>query len=114
MLAAEYQAAQNSIVSSFLPHDERRSSHRFGSGEPVLTCLFGREYNEEVQTLSNRSRDGLYFETHSAHYRVGMPISVSAASDSPHCWDSPAFGKVVRINSLADGNFGIAVRILMR
>ena len=114
MLPAEVLAAEISLVSSFLSHDERRSSHRFRSDESVLTCLFGDEYNEEVQTLSNRSRDGLYFETRATHYRVGMPISVSTACESPLRWNSPTFGKVVRINHLADGGFGIAVRILMR
>ena len=107
-------AAEISLVGSLLSHDERRASQRFPNDGPVLARSLGDEYNEEVHTLSNRSRDGVYFETRSAHYRVGMPISVSAACDTPQRWCATAFGKVVRIDQLADGNFGIAVRILMR
>ena len=102
-----------SRLTSPRPRDERRSSHRFRRGEQVLVCLFGREYDEEIHTLANRSRDGIYFETCSSQYRVGMPISVTPASELPPGWGSPSFGKIVRINQLADSGWGIAVKILM-
>jgi hypothetical protein len=107
-------ATETNMVSSILMQDERRATPRYRVNRPVLACPFGPEYKEEVHTISNTSRDGIYFETRSQHYRVGMPISVSAPYTSPHRSDSPSFGKVVRIDRLADGTLGIAVHILLR
>jgi hypothetical protein len=104
---------ETSLVSSIL-QQERRSSPRFQITKPLLACPFGPEYKEEVQTTSNTSRDGVYFETRSPHYRIGMPISVSVPYTSPNRGSSPCFGKVIRIDELMDGSFGIAVEILMR
>jgi hypothetical protein len=114
MSGSQSQTMEMTVVSSLLPREELRSSPRFRTSEPVMTHFLGDEYKEEVHTLSNRSREGVYFETRSTHYRVGMPISVSTSCDSPQRWSAPSFGKVVRIDRLADGHLGIAVRILMR
>jgi hypothetical protein len=114
MSTSQSQAVEMTVVSSLLPREERRSGPRLSTSELAMTHFLGDEYKEEVHTLSNRSRKGVYFETRSAHYKVGMPISVSTACDSPQRWSAPSFGKVVRIDRLAAGNFGIAVRILMR
>jgi hypothetical protein len=104
---------ENSLVSSIL-QQERRANPRWSLAKPVLACPFGPEYKEEVPTTSNTSRDGLYFETRSQHYRVGMPVSVLEGYAPHHRYGSPSFGKVVRIDRLKDGTSGIAVQILMR
>jgi hypothetical protein len=104
---------ETSLVSSIL-QQERRANPRLSISRPLLACPFGPEYKEEVQTSSNTSRDGLYFETRSQHYRVGMPISVIEGYAPETRYHSPSFGKVVRIDRLEDGSFGIAVHILMR
>lgn len=104
---------ETSLVSSILPQ-ERRTIPRFNIARPMLACPFGSEYKEEVHTTSNTSRDGLYFETRSQHYRVGMPISVIEGYTPGHRYCAPSFGRVVRIDELTDGNRGIAVEILMR
>lgn len=104
---------ETSLVSSIL-QQERRASPRFRTAKPLLACPFGPEYKEEVQATSNTSQNGVYFETRSKHYRIGMPISVSAPCTSQNRCNSPSFGKVVRIDRLEDGNLGIAVQILMR
>jgi hypothetical protein len=114
MSASESQPTEMTMVSSLLSREELRSSPRLRTNEPAMTHFLGDEYKEEVHTLSNRSRDGIYFETRSTHYRIGMPISVSTVCDSAHRWSAPAFGKVVRIDRLTAGNMGIAVRIVMR
>jgi hypothetical protein len=106
-------ATETNLVSSIL-QQERRSSTRFRVAKPLLACPFGPEYTEEVQTTSNTSREGVYFETRSRHYRVGMPISVSAPYTSQGRHRSPSFGKVVRIDEREDGTLGVAVQILMR
>jgi hypothetical protein len=104
---------ENSLVSSIL-QQERRATLRLPLARPVLACPFGPEYKEEVRTTSNTSRDGLYFETQSKHYRVGMPVSVIEGYAPDHRYSSPSFGRVVRIDRLKDGSSGIAVEILMR
>ena len=104
---------ETSLVSSIL-QQERRASPRFRMAKPLLACPFGPEYKEEVQATCNTSENGVYFESRSTHYRVGMPISVSAPCTSQTRQHSPSFGKVVRIDRLEDGRLGIAVQILMR
>jgi hypothetical protein len=106
-------ATEKSLVSTIV-QKERRSSPRLALACPVLACPFGPEFKEEVRTLSNTSADGLYFETHSAHYREGMPISVIVGYGKETRYNAPSFGRVVRVDKLDDGNFGIAVQILMR
>ncbi len=105
--------AEISLVSTIL-QQERRTAPRLGVSKRVLACPFGPEYKEEVQSTSNMSRDGLYFETRSKHYRVGMPISVVEGYSSETRYNSPSFGKIVRVEQLEDGSAGVAVQILMR
>jgi hypothetical protein len=106
-------ATETSLVSTIL-EQERRDTPRLGIAKRVLACPVGPEYKEEVQTTSNISRNGLYFETRSKHYRVGMPISVVEHYSPETRYNSPSFGKVVRVDDLADGSSGVAVQILMR
>jgi hypothetical protein len=105
--------AEKSLVSAIVPQ-ERRSYPRYPTATSLLMCPFGPEYKEEVQTSSNASRDGLYFESRSTHYRVGMPVSVVMGYRADNPANSPCFGKVVRVDKRADGAFGVAVRIIMR
>jgi len=102
-----------SLVSSIVPQ-ERRASRRSVLEKAVLACPFGPEYKEAVQTISNMSRDGLYFETRSSHYRVGMPICIVEGYTPQTRYNSPSFGKVIRVDRLQDGGSGVAVQILMR
>jgi hypothetical protein len=104
---------ETSLVSTIL-RQERRTNSRFPVAQPVLTCTFGPEYKEEVQVTSNTSSNGLYFETASQHYRVGMLTSVLVGYTPGTRYSSPSFGRVVRIDRLENGNCGIAVQILMR
>jgi hypothetical protein len=104
---------EKSLVSTVL-QQERRTNPRLSIAKPLLACTFGPEYKEEVQTTSNTSGNGLYFETPSPHYYVGMLISVLVGYAPGTRYHSPSFGRVARIDRLPEGNFGVAVRILMR
>jgi hypothetical protein len=72
------------------------------------------KYKEEVQVTLNTSRDGLYFSTRAKHYHVGMRVSVILGYTPNDRCNSTSLGKVVRIDRLEDGSFGIAVHIEMR
>jgi hypothetical protein len=102
-----------SLVSTMV-QQERRAGLRMAIAKPVLACPFGPECTEEVQTTSNISSDGLYFETPSNHYRKGMPISVVVGYGSDNRFHPPSFGRVARVDRLKNGHFGIAIQILMR
>ncbi len=102
-----------SLVSALAPQ-ERRSYPRYPTATSLLACPFGPEYKEEVEIISNASRDGLYFRSRATHYRAGMPVTVILGYRPEHSANSPCLGKIVRVDKLADGSFGVAVRILMR
>jgi hypothetical protein len=96
------------------PARERRAAGRFPIAGPLHARSAQSSWEEYIDSVevANASRGGLYFTTRSAHYRVGMRVSLSLG-----CWpaigrDSPVFGEVVRIDRL-ESSFGVAVRILM-
>ena len=102
--------SQTSLVSS-LPALERRARHRVNIGMLVLARPLDPAYKEEVQTTLNTSRNGVYFQTQSKHYTVGMRVSVILGYAPNDRCNSTAYGQVVRIDRLKDGRFGIAVQI---
>jgi hypothetical protein len=93
---------------------EHRASRRVMISRPLLVRPSDPKYKEEVQVTLNTSRDGLYFRTRLKHYRVGMRVSVILGYIPNDCCNSTSLGKVVRIDRLEDGGFGIAVHIEMR
>ena len=93
---------------------ERRAARRVKISRPMLARPSDPKYKEEVQSTLNASRDGLYFTTSDNHYYVGMRLSVTLGYAPSDSCNSASFGKVVRIDQLKDGRFGIAVRIQVR
>ncbi len=81
---------------------------------PALLWPFEPRYRHlrEVAKVKNFTRDGLYFTTRLKHYFVGMKLLVTF----PFCRQAPALrdflGSVVRIETLADGTFGVALRLI--
>lgn len=67
---------------------------------------------KEVRRIRNFTRDGLYFTTDQEHYFVGMKLLVTF----PFCRQAPAqrdfLGKVVRVETLTDDTFGVALRFI--
>jgi hypothetical protein len=64
---------------------------------------------EEVRTMTDFSRNGLYFITQRESYREGMQLRVTPAFG---CFNLEYVGEVVRIERLPFGEYGIAVRLL--
>jgi hypothetical protein len=93
---------------------EHRASRRVKVSRPLLARPADPKYKEEVQVTLNTSRDGLYFRTKAKHYHVGMRVSVILGYIPNDRCNSSSLGKVVRIDQLEDGSFGIAVQILLR
>jgi hypothetical protein len=93
---------------------EHRTSRRVKVSRPLLARPSDPKYKEEVQVTLNTSRDGLYFRTRLKHYHVGMRVSVILGYIPNDRFNSTSLGKVVRIDRLEDGSFGIAVHIEMR
>src|SRR5258708_3830298 len=93
---------------------EHRASRRVKISLPVLAGPSDPKYKGEIQVTVNTSRDGLYFRTRATHYRVGMRVSVILGYRPNERCNSTSFGKVVRIDRLEDGSFGIAVHTEMR
>jgi hypothetical protein len=94
---------------------EHRANRRVKISRPLLARPSDPKYKEEVQQVTlNTSRDGLYFRTRAKHYHVGMRVSLILGYIPNDRCNSTSLGKVVRIDRLEDGSFGIAVHIEMR
>ena len=64
---------------------------------------------EEVRTMKDFSRNGVYFITDRASYRTGDHLHVVPAFGGLNL---EYFGEVVRVEPLPFGEYGIAVRLL--
>jgi hypothetical protein len=94
--------------------DERRRTDRVEVALPLHVCsrdAAGDQF-EEVSSTLNACRDGLYFATQKQSYRVGMSLVVTFPYSVATERNVRFFGKVVRIDSLSDGSFGIAVELV--
>lgn len=92
---------------------ESRLTPRETLSAPVLVRPCDPRFPEEICTTANVSRSGLYFVTATKHYFVGMNVIVTlnfGADDPTH---REQIGDVVRVDELAQGKLGIAIRILM-
>jgi hypothetical protein len=94
--------------------EEHRASRRVRVSRPLLARPSDPKYKEEVQVTLNTSRDGIYFRTRLKHYHVGMRVGVILGYIPNDPCNSTSFGKIIRIDRLEDGSFGIAVHIEMR
>ena len=69
---------------------------------------------EELPISTNVSKRGIYFHTNLQNDRVGMRLFVTypfTFVNDP--MKSEYLAEVVRVEQLADGRFGIAIRLLM-
>lgn len=94
--------------------DERRRTERVEVSLPVRVCFSNGTAGqfEEVSSTLNASRDGLYFATKVQSYKVGMSLVVTFPFSHAPERNVHFFGKVVRIDVLPDGGFGIAVELV--
>jgi hypothetical protein len=95
---------------------ERRRVSRAKIGLTVRVRPSNVSHNlfEEVRTTWDVSRQGLYFTTQRLSYRVGMNVTVTCPySRTPGTTgDDGEQGRVVRVDRLSGGYFGIAVVLL--
>jgi hypothetical protein len=107
------ERTMNTTATDQTSFKERRASRRTKLARKALIRTSQPPYNEEVQPTSNFSRSSVYFVTPSKQYHVGMRVSVIPGYVPNDPCNSTSFGEVVRIDKLADGKLGIAVRILL-
>jgi PilZ domain-containing protein len=91
---------------------DRRKEPRIRLSWPTRVCPLDSQYSEEVCTTENVSKNGLYFKTSFGHYYAGMNVSVARnfqPTDPIHCKET---AKVVRVERLKDGRWGVAIRFL--
>jgi hypothetical protein len=95
--------------------DDRRRTERVDVSLPVRVCSSEGSAGqfEEVSSTLNASRDGLYFATNVQSYKLGMSLVVTFPFSQAPERNVHFFGKVVRIDVLAKGSFGVAVELMM-
>ena len=68
---------------------------------------------EEVCVTENLSKLGFYFETSMSHYFSGMSVGVTRNFTPGDPVNRDERGEVVRVERLKNGNWGVAIRILI-
>jgi hypothetical protein len=72
------------------------------------------EHFDEIPKTVNQSREGIYFTTRRDSYYKGMRLFLTLPySATSHSMSNEYIGQVVRIESLGEGRYGIAVHLLM-
>jgi len=92
-----------------------RRSRRISTREPVrlIPSIPRGESFEEITATSNVSREGFYFLTRHEHYQEGMRLLVTLPYHFPSDRrDREYLAQVVRVESLDDGQRGVAVQLL--
>jgi hypothetical protein len=95
--------------------EDRRRTERVPVSLPVHVSSSDGAIDkfEEVSTTLNASRDGVYFSSDIQTYKVGMSLVVTFPFSNAPERNVHFFGKVVRIDALPEGRFGIAVELVM-
>jgi|ERR1700683_1649641 hypothetical protein len=90
---------------------ERRREKRARVSKPVYVKPIQAESSdfEEVRTMKDFSRSGLYFTTERPSYSAGMQLYVVPAVG---CLNFEYVGQVVRVDELPGGEYGVAVHVL--
>ena len=98
------------------PIKNRRRAPRAKLSLPVRIRCFDSNWTEEIGRTSNVSREGLYFETSARHYLDQFLRSTRASvvrnfqpGDTANLEE---LGRIVRVDRLPDGKFGVAMHIL--
>jgi len=95
--------------------NERRRSRRIKIGQPLKIHPSDPKdaHFEDLNVTTNVSKDGIYFVSRIRTYAEGMRLHVTVPHHSPRNeQDREYLGQVVRINTLSEGQFGIAVQLL--
>jgi hypothetical protein len=95
-------------------HRERRHRQRLQISLPARLKPFDPKHIhlDEVQTTLNFNRDGLYFATWAEHYSLGMRVLVTFPYHSANCVRREYLGKVMRLEHVPDGRWGVALEFV--
>ena len=94
---------------------ERRRSRRIRIGQPLkIRPSDPKEAQfDETNVTTNVSRDGIYFVSHLKSYTEGMRLFVAVPHHFPNePQDREYLGQVVRVDTLLDERYGIAIQLL--
>jgi hypothetical protein len=93
--------------------NDRRNDSRLRVLKQIRICQLDAtgkaKEDEDVGTLIDLSRDGLFFTSQSHHYQIGMELQFTFPQTSSECG-----GEVVRMERRPNGHLGVGVRILGR
>lgn len=97
-----------------LPNRRNRRRVRVTQPLRVRPSEPGARQFDEVLVTTNVCKDGLYFATRLTTYEPGQRVFVTFPfSEEPGAMNLEYLGRVVRIDKLERGQFGIAVHLTM-
>jgi hypothetical protein len=97
-----------------LPRLPRRA-RRVESSQPIQVCQAEEAASgvKDVCITQNISRDGLYFTSGQLNYSEGMRVTITFLNRSElFAAEAGYAGQIVRVEGIADGRVGVAVRLL--
>jgi hypothetical protein len=97
-----------------LPRLPRRA-RRVESSQPIQVCQAEEAASDvkDVCITQNISRDGLYFTSGQSSYSEGMRVTITFLNRSElFAAEAGYAAQIVRIEGIADGRVGVAVRLL--
>jgi hypothetical protein len=99
-----------------IQNKEQRKSRRAKIAKPlrVRPSEPRDDHFEDVPISVNASKEGIYFHTRRSGYYKGMRVFVTFPFTSPHDpMNCEYVAEVVRVETLANGRFGVALHIKM-
>jgi hypothetical protein len=95
---------------------ERRRSRRVKVAIPARIRPYyeSEQISEELLTATNLSRDGFYFVSRHPAYRTDMNLYVACPAGHSQTVADAEGARVVRVDSLGKGEWGVAVTFLRR
>lgn len=94
-------------LAALLQDEDRRYCKRVRFHKTVQITTLNGSSESIWGTVTDLSRDGLYFTSRSSHYRVGMEVRLTFEnSGSEFCC------QVVRLEELPGGRTGVGARII--
>jgi len=91
---------------------ERRRYPRVDLSQATRIRPFDLSLPPEYCTILDGSQDGLYFSTEASHYVLGMSVYVTTDFQADSPLNSTFVGVVVRIDSLDEEKWGVAIHVL--
>src|ERR1700688_2814079 len=91
--------------------EDRRISSLINQSQTVRIRPVESQYAEEIRPTLSVTWDGLYFATSIGHYFSGMIVYVMRDFQSSDLANREKQGTVVRVDTMKEGRWGVAVRL---